>query len=65
MLWKEEGGCLLAAAIIQEKRWTGQSAKEVGNVYKLFCIGDIKGKNGTGVIQCGDWKKKVVEVKTL
>ena len=50
---------------VQETRWKGNSAREIGNGYKLYYSGSREGRNGVGVIVSNTWKDKVIEVKRV
>ena len=47
---------------VQETRWKGKSARELGEGYKIFYSGGKDGKNGVGVILSPALKTKVVDV---
>jgi len=48
---------------VQETRWKGNSARELGEGYKIYYSGEKEGRNGVGVILSPLLKTKVVEVK--
>ena len=49
---------------VQETRWKGDKAKEIGGGCKLLYSGaDESGRSGVGIIVNNDLKDKVVEVK--
>ncbi|XP_037776748.1 uncharacterized protein LOC119573609 [Penaeus monodon] len=48
---------------LQETKWKGSKAKELGNGFKLFYIGDDGRKNGVGIVLDEELKKGVLEVK--
>ena len=48
---------------VQETRWKGKSARELGEGYKIFYSGENDGKNGVGVILSSTMKSKVVDVQ--
>ena len=50
-------GCL------QETRWRGNSAREIGEGYKLFYAGESSGRNGVGVVVDSDLRDSVVDVR--
>lgn len=52
----------LSIACIQETRWRGNSARELGNGYKLLYAGEVNGRNGVGVVFHRDVKDSIVEV---
>ena len=48
---------------VQETRWKGNKAKELGDGYKLFYSGaNVQGRNGVGIVLSGDLKNSVTEV---
>ena len=47
---------------VQETRWKGKSARELGEGYKIFYSGEKNGMNGVGVILSPTLKTKVIEV---
>ncbi|XP_063883924.1 uncharacterized protein LOC135112904 [Scylla paramamosain] len=48
---------------VQETRWRGNKARDVGDEYKLFYIGAKKEeKGGVGVVLNAVWKKHIVNV---
>jgi exonuclease III len=49
-------------ACIQETKWKGEKAKELGNGYKIIYVGKQTSRNGVGVILNEEWKRKVVQV---
>ena len=48
---------------IQETKWKGSKAKELGNGFKLFYIGEDGRKNGVGIILNDEIKRGVLSVK--
>ena len=49
---------------VQETRWKGNKAKELGDGYKLIYSGtDERGRNGVGVVLDQDIKEQIVEVE--
>ena len=49
---------------VQETRWKGNKAKELGDGYKLIYSGtDERGRNGVGVVLDQDIKEQLVEVE--
>ena len=51
---------------VQETRWKGNKAKEIGAGYKLFYSGCTeRGRNGVGIVLAGRLKNCVLEVKRL
>ena len=48
---------------VQETRWKGNKARELGDGYKLLYSGaNAQGRNGVGIILSGELKNKVMEV---
>ena len=47
---------------MQETKWTGKSARELGEGYKILYSGEKSSRNGAGVILSLEFKEKVVEV---
>ncbi|XP_065319283.1 craniofacial development protein 2-like [Gordionus sp. m RMFG-2023] len=50
-------------ACLQETRWNGTKARELGEGYKLFYSGSPNHRNGVGIVLSESFKDKVVEVK--
>ncbi|XP_066965684.1 craniofacial development protein 2-like [Macrobrachium rosenbergii] len=49
---------------VQETRWKGNKAKELGDGYKLYYSGANKqGRNGVGIVLSGELKNTVIEVQ--
>ena len=47
---------------MQETKWTGKSARELGEGYKILYSGGKSSRNGVGVILSPEFKENVVEV---
>ena len=47
---------------VQETKWTGKSARELGEGFKITYSGEKSSRNGVGVILSPEFKEKVVEV---
>ncbi|XP_067138146.1 uncharacterized protein [Centruroides vittatus] len=48
---------------VQETRWRGDKAKELGDGYKLFySSANRNGRNGVGIVVAGRWRSEVLEV---
>ena len=48
---------------VQETRWKGNKAKDLGDGFKFIYSGaNIQGRNGVGVVLSGDMKNDVIEV---
>lgn len=50
---------------VQETRWKGNSAKMLGDGYKLFYSGESSGRNGVGIVLKEDWWEGVVGVRRV
>ncbi|XP_065315497.1 uncharacterized protein LOC135924369 [Gordionus sp. m RMFG-2023] len=50
-------------ACLQETRWNGTKARELGEGYKLFYSGSPNRRNGVDIVLSESLKDKVVEVK--
>ena len=48
---------------MQETRWKGNSARLIGEGYKLFYTGESSGRNGVGIIMSEKMWEGVVEVR--
>ena len=48
---------------VQETRWKGRKARNIGGGYKLFYHGVDGKRNGVGVILKEEYARNVVEVK--
>ena len=48
---------------VQETKWKGSKAKELGNGFKLFYIGEDGRRNGVGIILNDEIKRGVMSVK--
>ena len=53
----------IGIACVQETKWTGKSARELGDGYKIFYGGERRKQNGVGVILDADLKSKVIDIK--
>ena len=51
--------------LLQETKWKGMSAKEIGAGYKIFYAGENKRRNGVGIILDPDLKDGVTEVNRV
>ncbi|XP_037787623.1 craniofacial development protein 2-like [Penaeus monodon] len=47
---------------VQETRWRGQKAKELGNGYKLYYMGEDNRRNGVSVVLSPEMKEGIVQV---
>ena len=50
-------------ACVQEVRWKGERAREVGEDYNIYYVSESSGRNGVGVIVSSSMVDSVVEVK--
>ena len=51
---------------LQETKWVGAKAKELcTSRFKLWYTGNVRTKNGVGIIVDKTWKNNVVEVKKI
>ena len=50
-------------ACVQETKWKGNKAREIGEGYKLYCSGASMARNGVGIILHSEWQDKILEVK--
>eukprot|EP00794_Sanderia_malayensis_P005764 gene5764-6467_t len=48
---------------VQETRWKGEKAREMGDGYKLYYVGGDGKKNGVGVLLSPEMEDNVLEVK--
>ena len=53
----------ISIACVQETRWKGSRARELGLGYKVLYCGEESGRNGVGVVVNGLLKDSVVDVK--
>ena len=47
---------------MKETKWTGKSARELGEGFKILYSGQKSSRNGVGVILSPEFKEKVIEV---
>jgi len=52
-------------ACLQETRWRGSKAREIGEGYKLFFHGTSNQRNGVAVVVCEEMKSQVVDVQRV
>ena len=52
----------VAILCVQETRWNGQTAKELGEGYKIYCSGEDSMRNGVGIIVSPEMKEGVLQV---
>ena len=52
-------------ACVQEVKWKGSKARNVGHGYKLFYHGDTSNRNGVGIILREERTKDIVEISRI
>ena len=52
----------VSIAYVQDTKWTGNSARELGDSYKIFYSGERSKQNGFEIILNAELKAKVIEV---
>lgn len=52
-------------ACLQETRWRGSKAREIGEGYKLYFHGTSNQRNGVAVVVCEEMKSQVVDVQRV
>ena len=50
-------------ACVQETKWKGNKARQIGEGYKLYYSGTSTTRNGVGIILHSEWQDKILEVK--
>ena len=50
-------------ACVQETKWKGAKAREIGGGFKLFYNGGNNKRNGVGVIVKKEWQDNTMEIK--
>jgi len=51
---------------LQETKWAGKKAKELDSSgFKLWYTGEVRSRNGVDIIVDKEWKKDIVDVKTI
>ena len=53
----------LQVLCVQETKWRGSKAREIGAGYKLYYHGEDGMKNGVGIVLCEDLKDRVLAVE--
>lgn len=53
----------LQVLCVQETKWKGSKAREIGAGYKLYYHGEDGTKNGVGIVLCEDLKDRVLAVE--
>ena len=52
-------------ACVQETKWKGSKAKEIGEGFKLYYHGICRARNGIGIILSKEWQDKILEIKRI
>lgn len=55
----------VAILCVQETRWTGNSARDIGGNCKIIYSGGKTKRNGVGVVLRGEWRDRVMDVKRV
>ena len=50
---------------MQETRWKGSKAKELGDGYKLYYHGETNNRNGIGIIVSQKWRDNVLNINRI
>ncbi len=50
---------------MQETRWKGPKAKELGEGYKLYYHGDTTNRNGIGIVFSKKWRDNVLNINRI
>jgi len=51
---------------LQETKWVGKKAKELDSSrFKLWYTGEVRSRNGIGIIVDKEWKKDIVDIKRI
>ena len=50
-------------ACVQETKWKGAKAREIGGGFKLFYNGGNNKRNGVGIIVKNEWQDNIMEIK--
>ena len=53
----------LQVLCVQETKWRGSKAREIGGGYKLYYHGEDGTKNGVGIVLCEELKDRVLAVE--
>ena len=48
---------------VQETKWKGNKAREIGEGYKLYYNGASMARNGFGIMLHSEWQDKILEMK--
>ena len=52
-------------ACVQETKWKGSKAKEIGEGFKLYYHSICRARNGIGIILSKEWQDKILEIKRI
>ena len=52
-------------ACVQDTKWKGSKAKEIGEGFKLYYHGICRARNGIGIILSTEWQDKILEIKRI
>ena len=52
-------------ACVQETKWKGINAKEIGEGFKLYYHGIFRARNGIGIILSKEWQDNILEIKRI
>ena len=52
-------------ACVQETKWKGSKAKEIGEGFKLYYHGICRARNGIGIILSKEWQYKILDIKRI
>ena len=55
----------VSIACVQETKWKGSKAKEIGEGYKMYYFGTSNNRNGVAVIQEREWHDKILKVDRI
>ncbi|XP_059047897.1 craniofacial development protein 2-like [Achroia grisella] len=55
----------IKVACIQETKWKGAKAKEIGEGYKFYYVGSARKRNGVGIVLDNELKKCVIDIKRI
>ena len=55
----------VSIACVQETKWKGAKAKEIGEGYKMYYFGTSNNRNGVAVILEREWHDKILKVDRI
>ena len=55
----------ITIACVQETKWEGGKAKEIGEGFKLYYHAISRARNGIGIILSKEWQNKILEIKRI